>query len=194
MATTRSNSRANTSAREEVLSALKEDHKRVKKAFKAFEKLDPDKDSEECATLVEQTCAELKLHTEIEEEILYPAAREALPEADLVDEAEVEHMTAKQLIEQLEGMTPDDEKYRATFTVLGEYVQHHVKEEEGEMFPQLEDAKIDWQDVQTRILQRREELAAELMPASEDEEDDADEADQEPSKPAGAKRAAKSKA
>ncbi len=192
MATNRSNSRANATAREEVLDALKDDHKRAKKAFKTFQKLDSDEDAQKCAALVDQTCAELKLHTELEEEILYPTAREALAEADLVDEAEVEHATAKQLIEQLERMTPDDEKYRATFTVLGEYVQHHVKEEEGEMFPQLANAKVDWKDVQARMSQRREELAAELMPESDDEEEDNHEEAEAPAKPS-ARKGAKAK-
>lgn len=192
MATNRSNSRANATAREEVLDALKDDHKRAKKAFKTFQKLDSDEDSQKCAALVDQTCTELKLHTELEEEILYPTAREALAEADLVDEAEVEHATAKQLIEQLERMTPDDDKYRATFTVLGEYVQHHVKEEEGEMFPQLANAKVDWKDVQARMAQRREELATELMPESESEDEEEDNEAEAPAKPS-ARKGAKAK-
>jgi hemerythrin superfamily protein len=122
----RAASRAQSSARSEIVSMLKDDHKRAKKAFRQFEKLDPHEDAEQCQAIVEQTCAELKVHTALEEELLYPAARKLLSEEDLIDEAEVEHATAKSLIEQLGSMTPDDEKYAATFTVLGEYVNHHI--------------------------------------------------------------------
>lgn len=167
---TRSNSRAATAAREAVISMLIDDHKRVKKAFKSFEKLDSETDSEECEALVRHTCAELQIHAALEEEIFYPAAREASKEHDLFDEAEVEHMTAKQLIARLEEMNPDEDKYAAHFTVLGEYVQHHVKEEEKEMFPKLERAKIDWVALQQQMESRRQELMVELMPEEIEEE------------------------
>jgi len=164
----RSASRAQSSARSEIVDMLKEDHKRAKKAFRQFEKLDPHEDAEECQAIVEQTCAELKVHTALEEELLYPAARRLLSEEDLIDEAEVEHATAKSLIEQLGRMTPDDEKYGATFKVLGEYVNHHVKEEENEMFPQLGRAKGEWQGLCDEMNSRREELMQQLMPEAGD--------------------------
>jgi hypothetical protein len=151
---------------------LKDDHKRVKKAFKSFEKLDPQEDMEECEAIVQHTCAELQVHAALEEEVFYPAVRAALDEQDLLDEAEVEHMTAKELIHQLETMSPDEDKYAARFTVLGEYVQHHVKEEEKEMFPKLQKAKIDWPMLQQEMEARREELMAELMPEEEEEEEE----------------------
>ena len=169
MAATRSNSRANSAARNAVLAMLEDDHKRVKKAFKNFEKLDPQEDGEECEALVRHTCAELQIHAALEEELFYPAVREAIAEHDLLDEAEVEHATAKQLIQQLESMSSDDEKYAAHFTVLGEYVQHHVKEEEKEMFPKLQRTKIDWASLQEEMEARREELMAEFMPEEEEE-------------------------
>ena len=75
------------------------------------------------------------MHTTLEEEIFYPAVREAIGDEDLMNEAAVEHETARMLIEQLENMGPDDPNYFATFTVLGEYVRHHIKEEQDEMFP-----------------------------------------------------------
>lgn len=160
-----SGSRANAGARSEVIAMLKDDHKRVKKSFRDFERVKSSKDSESCQQLVEQVCNELTLHTKLEEEFLYPAAKGALKEADLVNEAEVEHGSAKALIEQLKGMSPDDEKYAATFIVLGEYVKHHVKEEETEMFPQLGKARgIDWETLADEMNARREELTQELMP------------------------------
>jgi predicted unusual protein kinase regulating ubiquinone biosynthesis (AarF/ABC1/UbiB family) len=180
---TRTNSRAATAAREAVIAMLVDDHKRARKAFRAFEKLDPENDPEECEALVQHTCAELQMHTTLEEEIFYPAVREAIKEQDLLDEAEVEHMTAKQLIERLEGMGPEDDKYAAYFTVLGEYVQHHVKEEEKEMFPKLERAKIDWPALQQEMEARREELMAELMPEAAEEEEEEEEEVEEAPKP-----------
>ena len=163
----RAASRAESSARAEIIGMLKEDHKRAKKAFRQFEKLDPHEDAEECQADVEQTSAELKVHTALEEELLYPAARRLLSEEDLIDEAEVEHATAKSLIEQLGGMTPDDEKYAATFKVLGEYVNHHVKEEENEIFPQLGRAKGEWQGLCDEMNSRRDELMQQLLPEGE---------------------------
>ena len=177
MATPRSNSRAATAARTQILSDLKDDHKRVKKAYKDFQKLDIESDPEACQAIVEQVCQELTVHATLEEELLYPAAREAAEE-DLIDEAEVEHETVKALIAQLEGMGPQDEKYAARFTVLCEYVLHHVKEEEGEMFPQLERARLDWEAMAAEMAERREELMA---TETADDDADADEATDEAS-------------
>ncbi len=164
---TATSTRAATSARNAIVKLLKDDHKRAKAAFKAFEKMDPHEDPEGVQALVEQTCAELEVHAELEEQLFYPAAREAIKEEDLIDEAEVEHMTFKVLLEQLKNLEVEDEKYAATFKVLGEYVQHHVKEEEGEMFKQLA-GDADWPRVRDEMLARRGELLEEKgLPAEE---------------------------
>jgi hemerythrin superfamily protein len=168
MPTHRSASRARASARNEILAMLKDDHKRVKKAFRDFEKLDPDTAQDKCRQLVEQTCGELEVHATLEEELFYPAVRECLKEEDLIDEAEVEHMTAKTLIAQMQQMTPDDPKYTASFTVLGEYVKHHIKEEENELFPQLSRARLDWDKLCDRIHERRDQLMEEHLPQAAD--------------------------
>ena len=148
-----------------AIDLLKEDHEKVKKAFKEFEKMDRS-DTESCRELVERVCAELRVHTTLEEEIVYPALREAIEDEDIMNEAAVEHETAKMLIEQLENMEPDDPNYFATFTVLGEYVMHHVKEEEGEMFPQAKKAKdLDLEALGEQIKARKEELTAETEQA-----------------------------
>lgn len=153
--------RSASSLRESVLEMLKDDHKRVKKAFRDFEKLDPHEEPERAAEIVEQTCSELEVHAQLEEEIFYPAVRENISEADLVTEAEVEHKSAKQLIADIRNLSPDDEKYAASFTVLGEYVKHHIREEEQEMFAQLERAKIDWGGLLEAMQSRRDELMGE---------------------------------
>ena len=115
-------------------------------------------DVEEKEDLVRKACAELKIHTTLEEEIFYPAAREKLDDASLIDEAEVEHASAKQLIGELEEMAPDENLFDAKFTVLGEYVKHHVSEEETQIFPQAKKAKVDMRALGTEIRRRREEL------------------------------------
>lgn len=146
----------------DALVQLIDDHKRVKKAYKDFEALDPEKDAEQCERIVRRTLLELQVHTTLEEELLYPAARTALRDTDLIDEAEVEHESAHALIDQLMGMSPDDDKYAARFTVLCEYVLHHVKEEEKEMFPQLEKARLDWEQLGAEMDDRRAALMAEV--------------------------------
>ena len=155
----RTTSRAASNARTEIIDMLKEDHKRVKKAYREFTKLDREEDPERCEALVRQVLADLEVHTALEEELLYPAARDAIAEPDLVDEAEVEHESAHALIEQLKSMDAEDDKFTARFTVLCEYVMHHVKEEETQLFPQLERARLDWESLAREISDRRAELA-----------------------------------
>jgi hemerythrin superfamily protein len=158
-----------TKTRSKTLTAidlLKEDHDKVKKAFKEFEKMDRS-DSETCRQVVQSVCNDLRVHTMLEEEIFYPAVREAIEDEDIMNEAAVEHETAKTLIEQLDNMEPDDPNYYATFTVLGEYVMHHVKEEEGEMFPQAKKAKeLDLEALGEQMRTRKEELMAEAERAA----------------------------
>ncbi len=168
MATRRANTRAATAARTDILEQLKEDHKRVKKAYRDFKKLDVEEQPDEVEAIVRQVLAELTVHATLEEEMLYPAAREAISDEDLIDEAEVEHESMHALIDQLGGMGPDDEKFAARFTVLCEYVLHHVKEEEGEMFPQLENARLDWESLAAEMNARRAELSAEDDAAAQD--------------------------
>lgn len=176
----RMNSRATTTARNEVLDMLKQDHQQVKKAYRSFTRMDRAADPLRAEALVRQMLADLLLHATLEEELLYPAARLALSEPDLIDEAEVEHASTKALILQLNDMQADDPKFSASFTVLCEYVLHHVKEEEGEMFPQLQTARMDWEALADAMRARRADLAPadadvdEAEPANVDADADAD--------------------
>jgi len=145
-----------------ALEMLKEDHAKVQKAFKEFEKMDRE-DTETMKQLVQTVCEDLKVHTTLEEEIFYPAVREAIEDEDIMNEAAVEHETAKMLIDQLENMGPDDPNFHATFTVLGEYVKHHIKEEESEMFPQAKKADLDFEDLAQRMAERKQELMGETQ-------------------------------
>jgi Hemerythrin HHE cation binding domain len=151
-----------------AIELLKEQHDKVKKALKEFEKLDRE-DTETQKQLVQTVCEDLKVHTTLEEELFYPAAREALDDEDLMNEAQVEHETAKMLIEQLENMGGDDPNFRATFTVLGEYVLHHVKEEEGEMFPEVKKTDLDLEELGSRMRSRMEELMGQMEEEEKEE-------------------------
>ena len=123
-------------------------------------------DAGTCRQLIATVCEDLKVHTTLAEEIFYPAVRAAIEDEDIMNEAAVEHETAKMLIEQLENMEPDDPNYFATFSVLGEYVMHHVKEEEGEMFPQAKKAKeLDLEALGEQLKARKEQLTAEMAQA-----------------------------
>ena len=158
-----SDERPDAEARDEILRMLRDDHTRVKKAFREFDGIDMHESRLQGQAIVQQTCADLLVHMTLEEEMFYPAVRRAVDGA-LIDEAEVEHMTARILIDQLQEIPPDHEKYSATFIVLGEYVKHHIREEESELFPQLARARLDWRLLAAEMKVRREELKETFAP------------------------------
>ena len=159
----------NRTTEQDAIALLAADHKKVKGLFSQFSKLKEDGSDAEKSTLVANICNELKIHTAIEEEIFYPAVRQAIEDSDLMDEALVEHAGAKDLVAQLEGMDATDDLYDAKVTVLGEQINHHVKEEEGDMFPKAKKAKLDTAALGTKLLERKMELM-EQMGISESEE------------------------
>jgi hemerythrin superfamily protein len=154
-----------STATPDAIKLLTADHAEVKKLFKEYDKLaEADADAEERQPLAEQICLLLTVHATIEEELFYPAARDVLPEdeLDLVDEADVEHASAKDLIAQIQAMSPDEDLYDAKVKVLGEYIDHHVKEEQDELFPAVKKAGLDTKAVGEQLLARKEELMAEM--------------------------------
>jgi len=162
---------------QDAIALLTDDHKTVQKLFKDYDKLvQNDGDEAEKAALAKQICTELVIHAQIEEEIFYPAVREAIEETDLLDEAEVEHASAKDLIAQLSTMAPGDELYDAKVTVLGEYVNHHISEEQDEMFPQAKKAELDTASLGAELLERKQELQAEIGVGADDDVESAEEA------------------
>lgn len=173
---------ASKASSQDALHLLAEDHKKVIEMFDEFEQMKTkgDTDDEAKQLLVETACAELTIHAQVEEEVFYPAARDAIEDMDLLDEAEVEHASARQLITELAAMQPDDDLYDAKFTVLGEYVKHHIHEEEKQLFPKLKKSDMDLDELGEEIRQRKLELREELGVQPEDE-DDYD--DTEPGKP-----------
>jgi hemerythrin superfamily protein len=160
---------------QDAVAMLMADHKKVKKLFSDFNKLREEGSDKDKSAIVYQICNELKIHTELEEEIFYPAVRKAIDDSDLMDEALVEHAGAKDLIAQLEDASPDDDLYDAKVSVLGEQIDHHVKEEEGEMFPKAKKAKVDTDALGATMLKRKIALMDKMgMNAENDDSDDAE--------------------
>jgi hemerythrin superfamily protein len=157
-----SNKSSSTTANQDAFALLTADHKRVKSLFKEFESLKDAGDDDRKAALVKTICNELTVHAQVEEEIFYPAVREAIEDEALMDEADVEHASAKQLIAQLEQLQVGGDHYDAMVTVLSEYIDHHVKEEEGEMFSKARKADIDSAALGEEMAVRKAELKEEL--------------------------------
>jgi len=140
---------------EDAIKLLKGDHKEVLSLFEAFDGTEEEAKKE---ALARKICQALTTHAQIEEEIFYPAARDAEVDDDLLDEANVEHASAKQLIAEINGMRPGDDLFDAKVKVLGEYVRHHVEEEESELFPECRESDMDLKAVGQALAARKTEL------------------------------------
>jgi hemerythrin superfamily protein len=146
-------------SKNDAIELLKEDHKKVKDLFEKFEALS-DRSKVNKKKIADQICLELTVHAQIEEEIFYPAVRDPIKDDDLMDEAVVEHASAKDLIAQISEMDPGDDLYDAKVKVLSEQIEHHVKEEEDEMFPKVRKTKLDLVALGEQMAARKEELMA----------------------------------
>ena len=165
---------ARTRKKDDALQMLKQDHREVETLFKEFEKLEQDGE-EAVEQVIATACTELKIHDKLETEVFYPAIREQAQNEeveDLLNEAEVEHTSVRNLIQTIEGMNGSDEKRNAHFTVLMEYVKHHVKEEEKEMFPKLKKLDIDFATLGRQMKERKAELMGEMGVEAEEESED----------------------
>jgi hemerythrin superfamily protein len=139
----------------DAIKLLKDDHREVKAWLKEYDKTEDDAAKQELANKI---CLALTVHTQIEEEIFYPAAYDALEDDDLLDEAEVEHASAKELIAQIQAGKVGDPLFDAKVTVLGEYINHHVEEEEKELFPECRSSKMDLKALGEQLAARKAEL------------------------------------
>ena len=165
----RKSSRSQTSSRNKerqqasrnAFDVLEQDHREVEEWFDEYDEL-KDSDEDRKAELAEKICLALKIHAQIEEEIFYPRAREATKDDDLIDEAIVEHATVKNMIGEIEEMDVGEELYDAKIRVLGEMVKRHIREEEEELFPELQSAKVDLDAVGKELAERKEELMSEM--------------------------------
>jgi hemerythrin-like domain-containing protein len=162
-----------TKTEKDACDLLDADHRAVKKLFKAYDELSGSRARTAVAQkteIAQQICAELTVHAQIEEEIFYPALREAIKETDLLAEAEVEHASAKDLIAQIEeGLSSGelDEAFDAKVKVLGEYIDHHVKEERNDIFPKARSSrKLDLVAMHGDLEARKEELMGEVASAA----------------------------
>lgn len=155
----RKSQRSHAAAPRSAIALLEKDHREVEGYFEEYQELNDDNAK---AALAKKICMALKVHAQIEEEIFYPKAREATGDDDLLDEALVEHAGAKNLISQIESMKVGDDLYDAKVTVLGEQIKHHIKEEEEELFPEVEDSKMDVAAVGKELANRKTELMAQL--------------------------------
>ena len=147
---------------------LDADHKAVKAMFKEYKTLTESRSrsSAKKRQLTDRICRELSVHATVEEEIFYPAARKLIKDNLLINEATVEHASAKDLIAQIRGMDPGDEMFDAKVTVLGEYIDHHVKEERAEMFPKVRKTRLDLIKLGEQLELRKQVLMAEEESAS----------------------------
>ena len=142
---------------QEATVLLQADHERVSDLFAEYEKADSTAEKKQ---IVDQLCNELTVHTQIEEEIFYPTVKLALKDKKLIPEARVEHATLKALIAQVEGVEPKGEMFDAKIKVMQEYVKHHVKEEQNEIFPKAKSTGLDMEELGAKLFKRKKELLA----------------------------------
>lgn len=148
---------------------LEADHKAVRKLFDEYRSLAESRARSAQAKkrdLAERICMELTVHAMIEEEIFYPAARSVIKDKSLLNEATVEHASARELIDQIRHMDDSDELFDATLLVLGEYVTHHVREERTELFPKLRESRLNLVELREELAQRKEQLMSQMQDAA----------------------------
>jgi hemerythrin-like domain-containing protein len=150
---------ATEAAESSALVLLRQDHREAERFFTEYKKLDGQAEKEALAVKI---CLALRVHTQIEEEIFYTAAREVLDSTEIIDEAIVEHAAAKQLIDEIEGMEVGDQLLDAKIKVLGEQIHHHVEEEENKLFPKLNE-KLDQETIVQQMTTLNQELLAEVV-------------------------------
>ena len=143
------------SSQPDAIALLRADHKRVSELFEQYETT---RSAAKKKTLVATICQELTVHAKIEEEIFYPAVKAALKDKELVPEAQVEHQSLKDLIAQVKGKEPDGEMFDAKIKVMSEYVKHHVKEEQNEMFVRAKKTRLDMQQLGEQLAARKQAL------------------------------------
>jgi hemerythrin superfamily protein len=151
----KSSKRKQATAPKDAIASLKADHDTVSGLFAQYEKT---RSVARKKALVDKICTELTVHAQVEEEIFYPDVKAALKDKELVPEARVEHASIKDLISQIEGVEPDGEMFDAKVKVLAEYVKHHVKEEQNEMFPKAKKTRLDLVEMGSRLAARKAEL------------------------------------
>lgn len=151
-----------------AIELLKADHKEAKDLFAKYENIKEVAGDNQKMEIAKQVCGALLIHMEIEETIFYPRVHQKIDDSDLMNEALVEHDGAKDLIKQLGELKPSDPMFDAKLKVLGEQIEHHVEEEEKEMFPKAEKSGIDLQALGNELFEAKNRLRTEhgLEPVS----------------------------
>jgi hemerythrin superfamily protein len=155
---TGANRAADAARGKDAVMLLEADHRHVEELFRQFEKA---KDESQKHQLADKIFLQLRIHTQIEEEIFYPASREFLKDDEVVDKSIAEHQSIKAMIKQIKGMAPSDGSFEAKVSVLKETIEQHVKEEEEELFPQVRKTDMDLKEIGQQLMTRKEELMAE---------------------------------
>jgi hemerythrin-like domain-containing protein len=155
--TTSKEEKSSSAKSQDATALLKTDHELVSDLFIEYESAESNKAKKQIA---EHICKELTVHAQIEEEIFYPAVKKALKDKELIPEAKVEHDTLRSLIAQIQDTEPGDEMYDAKIKVMREYVKHHVKEEQNEIFPKAKSTDLDMVDLGERLFKRKQQLTA----------------------------------
>ena len=151
-----------------ALEMLSSDHRKVEELFRQFERMKEAEDDSRVA-IAQRICAELTVHAQVEEDLFYPWLRENLDDTEMVAEAEVEHTTVKRLIAEIMPAAAADEAYDAKVTVLSEYIGHHVKEEENEIFPEVAGQEEELDELGQEMHARKAELKEEMGLAADGE-------------------------
>ena len=139
----------------ELLNMLKADHEKVKELFEQFEQTT---DEEERAAIIKSAVKELEVHADLEEKIIYPAFQAHLEEEKLIAEAIEEHHVVHVLVKELKAGRLKQDRRDAKFTVLGENVKHHIKEEEESLFPEVLALDIDWESLSAKVEKKKAQL------------------------------------
>jgi len=156
--TDKSSRQHSSTSADDAISLLTADHEKVKGLFEQYQQLGERAHAGK-QKLALQICTELTKHATVEEDIFYPAVRNADPDnADAVDEAVVEHAAAKDLIAQLLAMDSSEELFDAKVKVLSEQIHHHIEEEESEIFPKARKAGLDLEELGQQMAQRKKEV------------------------------------
>ena len=152
-----------------ALELLSADHRKVERLFAEYERMKEAEDDSRVA-LAQRVCTEITIHAQVEEDLLYPWLRENMDDTEMVAEALVEHASAKQLIAEIMGAGEADEAYDAKVKVLSEYIKHHVKEEENEIFPEVSSEQEELDELGQELAARKAELMEEAGISGEAEE------------------------
>jgi hemerythrin-like domain-containing protein len=174
-------SKSGAKAQPLAIEMLLADHRKVEDLFEQYEG-EKEGDDDTKRAIAKRICGELTVHAQVEEELFYPWLRDNLDEDDMemVEEAQVEHNGARDLIAQIEASEEVDATYDAMVKVLSEYIKHHVKEEENEIFPAVSGKREELDDLGQEMSSRKEELIEELGLAEEEEDDSEDARDSRP--------------